>query len=157
MPIESGSPTGANMIEAQAAAKVNCMTPEYVPATIEPVLVGTGSAAEASAAEAWAMSSGWRLVFATSVIRGFTIGANWNPYADARQMSGSRARAPIAPTAPTFQQADAACGSILSRGARVKVLRTDRPDVTHYLLRVWSRARGQHTKQSRKYSETCKC
>mmetsp|Transcript_32126 Transcript_32126/g.107209 ORF Transcript_32126/g.107209 Transcript_32126/m.107209 type:complete len:212 (-) Transcript_32126:77-712(-) len=44
MPIASGSPTGAKMIEAHAAAKVNCITPVYVPATTEPILVGAGSA-----------------------------------------------------------------------------------------------------------------
>lgn len=35
----SGSPTGANIIEAQAAAKVNCIMPVYAPATRDPVRV----------------------------------------------------------------------------------------------------------------------
>jgi hypothetical protein len=39
MPIDIGRPTGTNMIEAQAVANVNCMTPEYMPATTEPVVV----------------------------------------------------------------------------------------------------------------------
>ena len=39
MPMDTGRPTGTNMMEAQAVANVNCMTPEYMPATTEPVVV----------------------------------------------------------------------------------------------------------------------